>query len=156
MSIFKILKFLATSKHVHFISVDFSTYKRWKLLIKMVVKLNKNYIGCEIFRKKYKTQRNLVVVGLRYYGKNVKRRVNGYAKEQIKDIDTNCIYCNRKLTEKNATADHIIPISLGGNNTQVNLITCCVRCNGDRGNKNFRTFLSEKNINFRNVKYPFI
>jgi 5-methylcytosine-specific restriction endonuclease McrA len=37
-----------------------------------------------------------------------------------------CTYCGSK---KNLTIDHIIPKSKGGQNTWMNLITCCSSCN---------------------------
>jgi 5-methylcytosine-specific restriction endonuclease McrA len=37
-----------------------------------------------------------------------------------------CTYCGSK---KNLTIDHIIPKSKGGQNTWMNLITCCSPCN---------------------------
>lgn len=109
--------------------------------------MNKNYKSCEIFRKKYKTMENFVVIGLKYSGKNVKRRTSGFAKEFIEENkDSNCIYCGVKLTKENATADHIVPISKGGNNTQINLIVCCKDCNSERGNLDFNTFIGLKNL----------
>ena len=108
--------------------------------------MNKNYKSCEIFRKKYKTMENFVVIGLRYNGKNVKRRTSGFAKEFLEENkNCECIYCGTKLTKENATADHIVPISKGGNNTQVNLIVCCKDCNSERGNLSFKTFMGLKN-----------
>ena len=154
MNIFKILKFLINAKHEHFLSVDSSSYKKWKYLIKFTIYFNKNYKSCEIFRKKFKSIKNLVVVGLKYSGKNVKRRTSGYAKEFIdKHQDATCLYCDVKLDYDNATADHIVPISNGGNNTQVNLIVCCNDCNAERGNMEFKKFLPLKNKNYRNIKF---
>jgi CRISPR/Cas system Type II protein with McrA/HNH and RuvC-like nuclease domain len=152
MNIFKVLKFLITSKHSHFISVDKPTYKRWKFLVILAVKLNKNYKSVEIFRKKFKILEDFVVVGLKYSGKNVRRRTSGFAKEFIEqNKNAKCIYCDRKLTLDNATADHIIPISDGGNNCQVNLVVCCKDCNNERGNLDFRYYMSKKNS--KKLKY---
>jgi hypothetical protein len=152
MNIFKVLKFLSTSEHSHFISVDKPTYKRWKYLIILAVKFNKNYKSVEIFRKKFKVLEDFVVVGLKYNGKNVRRRTSGFAKEFIEqNKNATCIYCDNKLTLENATADHIIPISEGGNNAQVNLVVCCKDCNNERGNLDFRYYMSKKNS--KKLKY---
>jgi 5-methylcytosine-specific restriction endonuclease McrA len=156
MKLIKTLVHILKSEHLHFLLVDYKFYKRWKFLVKLAVKLNKKYVACEIFRKEYKHFQNFVVIGLRWNGKNVKRRTNGYAKEFIELHETNCIYCDTKLTPNNATSDHIVPISLGGNNCQVNLVVCCLECNNERGNIEFKTFLRWKNIKFRNIKHPFI
>jgi hypothetical protein len=154
MRIFTILKLLIMSKSEHFLSVDYKTYKRWKYLINISILLNKNYKSCEIYRKKFKSSRNIVVVGLKYSGKNVKRRTNGYAKDFIDNHrNSTCLYCGNKLNYENATADHIVPISNGGNNTQVNLIVCCKTCNSERGNIEFRTYLSKKNRKYKDIKF---
>ena len=142
---------MTKSEHPHFLSVDIKTYNRWKFLIKLVMKFNKNYKSCEIYRRKYKILENFVVVGLRYNGKNVKRRTSGYAKEFIDSHrNAKCLYCETKLNLENATADHIIPISNGGNNCQVNLIVCCKDCNTERGNLDFMRYLSMKNKKYKN------
>lgn len=147
MNIFQVLKFLLTSKHSHFISVDKKTYNKWKFLIKLAVKFNKNYKSVEIFRRKFKVLEDFVVVGLKFSGKNVRRRTSGFAKEFVEqNKDARCLYCDTKLTVENATADHIIPISEGGNNCQVNLVVCCKDCNNERGNLDFKYYLSKKNF----------
>ena len=153
MRLIKILKFIATAKHPHFISIDDKTYLKWKFLIKLAMTVNPRYKTCEIFRKKYKSMRNIVVIGLKWNGKNVKRRTSGFAKEFVqKNQSANCIYCGVKLSEHNATADHIIPISNGGNNCQVNLIVCCKDCNNERGNTDFKTFVAFKRGDFYSNK----
>jgi hypothetical protein len=157
MKLIKILKFLYNSKYSHFISVDKKIYFRWRLLIKLVVGMNKNYKSCEIFRKKYKIMENIVIVGLKYNGKTVKRRTSGYAKDFVKgNKNAVCIYCENKLTNGNATTDHIVPISENGNNCQTNLLVCCRDCNNERGNLPFMEYLKLKNPKYRKMKYVFV
>lgn len=154
MSIYKIIKFLIKSKNEHFLSIDYQSYKRWKYLIKIAIYFNKQYKPCEIYRKKFKSLEYFVVVGLKYNGKNIKRRTTGYAKEFIENHrNAKCLYCNDKLTIENATTDHIIPISTGGNNSQVNLIVCCKSCNEERGNIEFNKYLSYKNSKYKDIKF---
>lgn len=43
-----------------------------------------------------------------------------------------CAYCGSK---KNLTIDHVIPKSRGGDNSWENLITSCITCNREKGNK---------------------
>lgn len=159
MKLIKIIKKLVKAKHEHFLSVDGITYNKYKYFIKIALLFNKNYKPCEIRRKKYKSLRNFVVVGLKYSGKNVKRRTSGYAKSFIETHrKSKCLYCNTSLNNENATADHIVPISNGGNNTQVNLIVCCDDCNSERGNIEFKEFLSIKNKDYKyeDMKYLYI
>ena len=155
MKVIKVIKFLAKSEHPHFLSVEKKTYNRWKFFIRLVVNINKNYKSCEIYRKKFKALEDFVVVGLKYSGKNVKRRTSGFAKEFVnKNEGSVCLYCESKLSHDNATADHIVPISQGGNNCQVNLIVCCKDCNAERGNTEFKSYLFTKNkkyITKRNI-----
>jgi len=152
MRLIKILKFIYKSEHPHFLSVDKETYFKWKFLIRIVMNLNKSYKSCEIFRKKYKLMEDFVVIGLKYNGKNVKRRTAGFAKEFLDDnVGANCIYCDTELNKKNATADHIVPISDGGNNCKVNLVVCCKYCNNERGNLDFREFMRLKKRNYKNL-----
>lgn len=157
MKLAKIIKKMIKSKDDHFLSVDGHYYDKWKYLIKFILIFNKNYKICEIRRKKFKTLENFVVVGLKYTGKNVKRRTTGYAKNFLeKNKNSSCIYCHTKLTQENATSDHIVPISNGGNNCQVNLIVCCSSCNTERGNTNFIEFIKNKNKRYRNKKIFYI
>jgi 5-methylcytosine-specific restriction endonuclease McrA len=157
MNIIKVIKFIRKSKDHHFISVDKEIWNRWSLIIKFFVSTNKNYVPCVIYRKQYKFLKDIVVVGLKWNGKNVKRRTSGFAKGFLKENkNARCIYCEKKLNDTNATTDHIIPISKGGNNTQVNLIVTCFDCNNERGSMKFTEYLRIKNIKYKNTKYPYI
>ena len=147
---------LYKAKNQHFLSIDYSIYKRWWVVIKIIILLNKNYIPCEIFRKKYKNTTNFVVIGLRCNGKKTKRRTNGFAKQFISNGNHNCLYCGCVLNDSNVTTDHIVPISKFGNNCRVNLVVCCDKCNLDRGATSFYKYLKSKNYLYRRQKIIFI
>ena len=48
-----------------------------------------------------------------------------------------CHYCGEKVTEKNATLDHLIPQHKGGRHTKDNLKTCCLVCNSIKSGKTY-------------------
>lgn len=153
MNIFKKLKTFYKSKDAHFLYIDSENFKRYRLIIWLIIKLNKNYRWCEIYREQYKNHHKIVVFALRWYGKNVKRRTNGYAKEKVLSGEAkNCIYCDTLLTEDNATAEHVIPISQGGSNSKINLLVCCKKCNNDRGDDDFVEYLSSKKPHLKGQK----
>lgn len=45
-----------------------------------------------------------------------------------------CTYCNKEVTRKTATIDHVLPVSLGGKSTFENTVCACSSCNGKKGN----------------------
>lgn len=54
-----------------------------------------------------------------------------------------CHYCEKQLTRFSATLDHIQPVSKGGDNSFGNLITACLHCNAERGNKPVMDFVTK-------------
>ncbi len=59
-----------------------------------------------------------------------------------------CHYCKKQLTRFSATLDHIQPVSKGGDNSFDNLVTACLHCNAERGNKPVMDFVTkDKNKN---------
>jgi len=55
-----------------------------------------------------------------------------------------CHYCHKQLTRFSATLDHIQPVSKGGDNSFDNLITACLHCNSERGNRAVMDFIVKK------------
>lgn len=62
-----------------------------------------------------------------------------------------CQYCGATGTD--LEVDHVIPVALGGSNSEVNLITACKKCNRKKGKKlNFIPNISTPNLKKENAK----
>ncbi len=48
-----------------------------------------------------------------------------------------CQYCGDPVKQDNATLDHFIPQSKGGDNSKANLKTCCIICNSIKSGKSY-------------------
>jgi len=157
LNIIELVKYLANTKNDHYLYLKIDNYKKYRYLINILLFFNKGYIPCRIFKKKHKYHINIVVVGLKHYNRVVKRRTNGFSKDFLeKHKNVKCLYCNSDLTNDNATADHIVPVSKMGSNTKVNLVVCCKTCNEERGDEEFYRYLFQKQLKFKKMKYPFI
>jgi hypothetical protein len=157
LNLIKVIKYITKAENDSFLYFTIENYEKYKWIIYPLVFFNREYRACKIFRKEFKYHRNIVVVALRYHGRVVKRRTNGFAKEFISEHkDPKCPYCKTKLTEKNATADHIITVAKGGNNSKINLLACCEDCNVERGHTDFYRYLFAKRPDLKDKKYPFI
>jgi len=51
-----------------------------------------------------------------------------------------CAYCGNDAT----SVDHVIPRSAGGDHSLANLVACCIKCNGKKGNMQQHSFLLRK------------
>jgi hypothetical protein len=65
-----------------------------------------------------------------------------------------CHYCGQKVTEQNATLDHLIPQYKGGTHSKDNLKTCCLMCNSIKSGKTYEEAapLLLKSIQKRNAE----
>ena len=59
-----------------------------------------------------------------------------------------CQYCEKELTAKNATIDHVLPRAKGGKNSYLNCVTACKACNSWKGDM----LLSQ--LNLKLIKQP--
>jgi 5-methylcytosine-specific restriction endonuclease McrA len=84
-----------------------------------------------------------IVTETKEYSRPLIIRLLNYVKYRIHKLKINrhrifrrdnyeCVYCG---SSKTLTIDHVIPKSGGGENTWVNLVTCCSHCNKVKGNK---------------------
>ena len=54
----------------------------------------------------------------------------------IKRDKSSCQYCGKHLSTKDITIDHVVPKSQGGNNSFINCVVSCLKCNSLKSNKN--------------------
>ena len=90
-----------------------------------------------------KTGTTPIISGDKKYDRPLIIRLLSYVRFRIKSLRINrqrifkrdnfrCAYCD---SQKNLTIDHILPKSRGGDNSWINLITCCRNCNRYKDNK---------------------
>jgi CRISPR/Cas system Type II protein with McrA/HNH and RuvC-like nuclease domain len=90
-----------------------------------------------------KASENPIVSGMKEFVRPLIIRLLNFVKFRINKLRINrqriykrdnneCTYCGSK---KNLTIDHIIPKSRGGQNTWMNLVTCCSSCNRLKGDR---------------------
>lgn len=60
-----------------------------------------------------------------------------------------CVYCFRKLGPREATYDHLVPVSVGGLTTMVNLAVACELCNTTRGDVRFTLWMRHREARYR-------
>ena len=58
-----------------------------------------------------------------------------------------CTYCGQDAT----SVDHVIPRSAGGDHSLANLVACCLKCNGKKGNMQQHSFLVRKATDRKSV-----
>ena len=93
-------------------------------------------------------------------------------KEELQILKEKCKYCNRKFTvydgmilresgkerrnEVIRTLDHVIALSLGGQNRKQNRVYCCYECNQWKADKTLKRFLHEvKKVSSDKMKIHF-
>ncbi len=60
---------------------------------------------------------------------SAKRKEKYKDKEFAKSRVVRCYYCNEKLKRKQATVDHFIPLTRGGEDRKTNFVISCSHCN---------------------------
>jgi 5-methylcytosine-specific restriction endonuclease McrA len=64
------------------------------------------------------------------------RRVVKFSRENVLARDHGaCQYCGRRVARSEATYDHVLPRSMGGQTRWENIVICCVPCNQRKGGR---------------------
>lgn len=66
----------------------------------------------------------------------------------FEDWDWKCAYCDRELTLRDATIDHIVPKHKGGHSTRNNLACACNSCNKDKGSKQVFDYMCPEHTHY--------
>ena len=73
---------------------------------------------------------------LRLYNKHHKRRQVKFSRINVFLRDNyTCQYCYKHFKFSELTFDHVHPISKGGETSWKNIVTCCKKCNSQKGSK---------------------
>jgi len=75
--------------------------------------------------------RPAVIVLTRYVRVPFGRAVHVSRRGVLRRDGHRCAYCGRSA----GTVDHVLPRSRGGRDTWENLVACCLRCNGAKGDR---------------------
>ncbi|WP_127716066.1 HNH endonuclease [Halobacteriovorax sp. HLS] len=85
---------------------------------------------------------------LRLHNKHHKRRQVKFTRLNIYLRDNyTCQYCYKSFKFAELTFDHVHPVSKGGQTTWENIVTCCKKCNSQKGAK----LLAETNFKLLNT-----
>ncbi len=52
-----------------------------------------------------------------------------------------CFYCSRRITHHRRCLDHVVPLAEFGRNSYRNLVSCCLECNSQKGERSAEEFL---------------
>jgi len=88
-----------------------------------------------IIRSPSKLWKMPAVICFTQHVKKTRFRVR-FSRRGIYDRDGGkCCYCNKHVSLREMTYDHVTPRSLGGLTNWANIVTCCVRCNQKKRNR---------------------
>jgi len=62
--------------------------------------------------------------------------------EKLRPIGTECFYCGKFVKGSSFHIEHMMPLSMGGDNTKTNLTVSCPQCNHRKNTKTAEEFLS--------------
>lgn len=115
-----------------YLPVNVTTFKKaYKLVYKGKAQIIEEMDDKTIITDKNKFQSPSIIRLIKYV--NIPYRKVILSRENIFKRDNHtCAYCG---SNKNLTVDHIYPKSKGGKNEWENLITCCFKCNSDKGDR---------------------
>ena len=99
-------------------------------------------VGVKSERENYRLP---AVMRLRYWVKTNKDKMDGRLNApSLRNVlvrdKFKCQYCGKGISLRNATRDHVHPLSKGGPNTLDNIVASCKACNGMKDNMSLRAF----------------
>lgn len=128
--------------------IGFISFKKLiKLLVKDKIEVVAEWNGYDVIwssgQIKYPA-----TVRMKYYVRNVQRKMRFNRKAIFKRDNFICQYCGDALSSADLTLDHIHPRSRGGQSTWINCVSSCRECNLLKGNKTL------EEVGFTLINYP--
>lgn len=78
--------------------------------------------------------------------------ISGAVQQQIWYRDGfQCMFCGKSIPNVQLTVDHWIPVEQGGSSEPFNLISCCRRCNKDKGNRDPQEYCQKHNLDYTGI-----
>lgn len=79
--------------------------------------------------------------------------INKKSRDKIFSRDSyRCQYCGGVFKNEELHIDHIMPLSKGGKNNEMNLTTSCIRCNLYKGNLSYSEFIEKAILKYQHYK----
>ncbi|HBI7094978.1 HNH endonuclease (plasmid) [Clostridium perfringens] len=63
---------------------------------------------------------------------------------KLKNENDVCCYCGKKLSRRERTLEHILPINRGGETVPENLAVCCEKCNKEKSDMTLQEYIEYK------------
>lgn len=110
----------------------------------------------DVFAKSEKSEHRLpAVMRLTYCVKTNKKKMDGRLNApSLRNVlvrdNFKCQYCGKGISLRNATRDHVHPLSKGGPNTLDNIVASCKSCNGLKDNMSLHAFEEKYNMKLAN------
>ena len=92
--------------------------------------------------------------GAKHVHRKQRMAISGAVQQQIWVRDNlTCVFCLRKMGEGGVslTVDHFVPLELDGVNSQLNYISCCRRCNKDKGSMPAHKYCEMVGVNHSDI-----
>ena len=84
--------------------------------------------------------------------RKIQRAISGAVQQQIWVRDgLRCMFCGRAMGNVQLTVDHWIPLELGGKNDDSNYLSCCRRCNKEKGDLHPEKFCDIHTYDYRGL-----
>jgi 5-methylcytosine-specific restriction endonuclease McrA len=108
--------------------------------------LTRAYIENAIVKMERKEENQAKIASYDKKTRNISTSLKRKLKNQLK-IYPNCPYCHKELEIDSAHADHIYPVTKGGQSVSKNMVFVCSICNLAKGRMTLRNFLTKHNLN---------
>jgi len=125
---------------------DHKRKEHWKNRERYLEYNERNKYHISMRRKKW-VEKNRLHVNTKNRNRHA-LKMNAHGTHTLKELievcdmcNWQCVYCHKKLNKKTVTADHVVPLIVGGANSIDNILPSCSHCNISKNAKSFLEYL---------------